>query len=94
MNFFFYLFFLSLIGNASRIIAKRHRAAQVSFDVYEHSSREKSMWSFGLVCWFIGVCVLFFAILNSLFTDATWWGPALLSAVLVVSGPWIEEVEV
>ena len=92
MNFLFYVLFLSLIGNASRIIAKRHRASQVSFDLNENSSKEKSIWSIGSVGWVIGVCVLFFSMLNCLFTDATWWGPALLSAVLVVSGPWIKEV--
>ena len=92
MSFLFYVVFLSLIGNASRIIAERRRSAQVSFDVNDVYSKEKSMWSIGLVCWSIGVCVLLFAILNSLFTEATWWGPALLSAVLVVSAPWIDDI--
>jgi len=92
MNFLFYVFFLSLIGNASRIVAQRRRSAQVSFDVNEKSHKEKSSWTIGSVCGMLGVCVLFFSILKSLFTDATWWGPAILSAVLVVSIPWIDEI--
>ena len=92
MNFLFYVFLLSLIGNASRIVAQRRRSAQVSFDVKEKSHKEKSPWTIGSVCGILGVCLLFFSILNSLFTDATWWGPAILSAVLVVSIPWIDEI--